>query len=225
MRLCADKSLSEVFYSGLPPEQKRGGGRLLINVPHVLLPSHGHLEPSTRLLERAQPFPHAPPVHQLEGLDPADHGETQDGRIRRGKVRSLAEAAREAARSGRVLHGAHGRDQAVAVGRHVLAQQGQPGQAPVEEPGPAGVGGREHLREVAQLAAQECRVALPVDVRDAFLVALVRRVAIEAREEGQHLGHRAVLQHGRVGVQAVAERGLGGEERRDVEGGRLLHVH
>lgn len=173
------------------------------SIPDVFFASEGHLEPSIGLLERAQPSPHGSAVDDVVGRLSADQDQRQDGCIRGGEMRRLAEAASEAAK--RVLHGLDRLDESLAVRGHILAQEAQAGEAPVEEPWPARVGGREGAGQLAQLPVQEVDVAAAVQMGQAVGVTLAEFVA---GEEGQAFVERFVLDPRRPRYEGVADGGL-----------------
>lgn len=121
-------------------------------------------------------------------------------------MRRLAEAASEAAVG--VLHGADRVDEALAIRRDILAQEGEGGEAPVEDPGTAGVRRHEGSRELSKLLMQEVDMAATVQMGEAVGVA---GGVFLGPEEGQTFVNGCVLHARRLCVQVVVEEGLRGE--------------
>jgi hypothetical protein len=155
----------------------------------------GHAEAAVGLLDLAEPLPHCVAVDVLEAVD---HGEGEDAGVAGGAVGELAVAAAVAAPG--VLHGGDGLDQALAVLHHVLAEDGQAGEAPVEEPGSGGVEGDVGRGQVAESGVQEADVLLAAQVGEAVFV------------EGEVLGVFAEqMGHALVADFGEGLRGWGGE--------------
>lgn len=185
------------------------------NVPNILLAPDRHGEPTVALLERAQPLPHAPPVDHLVGLVPADERQREHRGIGGGEVRGLAGPAPEPSR--RVLHAPHRARQRLAVAGHVLAEEGQAAQGPVEDPGAARVGGHELAGQPAHLPVQEPGVALAVQAGQAVGVGPAAQLL--AREEGEALVDRLALEHGALRADGVLYRRVGRVHGRYHRGG------
>jgi len=182
------------------------------HLPDILLATYRHAEATIGLLQAAQPFPEGAPVDNVVALVAADEGEGEHHGVGGGQVGRLARAAAKAACLG-VLHGPRRLHEAGPVGGHVLAQERQRVEAPVQDPRPAGVGAHVGARELAQVAAQEAGVALAVQAREPAGVALLEVggtvVRPGARQERQDLIHRLVLWFGRFGAEIVLDgRGL-----------------
>lgn len=125
-------------------------------------------------------------------------------------MRRLAEAASEAAVG--VLHGADRVDEALAIRRDILAEEGECGEAPVEDPGTAGVGGHEASRQLSKLLMQEVDMAATVQMGQPVGVAGGVFLGLE---EGQTFVNGCVLHTRRLCEQVVADEGLRSEDLRD----------
>lgn len=192
--------------------------------PYVHLSPNSHLEPPRGHLQQTQPPPQGPPINNLIHILTTDERQSHDDGISGSQVRQLAAAAAEPARG--VLHGAGRLDEPVPVGRDVPVQQTEGVEAPVEEPGPPRVGGDEGRRELAQLAVEEARVPVAVEVGDAVGVGAGhaegvggRRVVLVACQVGEAGLDRVVLGLGGCGLEGVPDGGWRGEDVGDHGGG------
>jgi hypothetical protein len=108
-------------------------------------------------------------------------------------MRGMSETASESSIG--ILHRANGVNESLSVQLDVLSQKNQSREAPVEEPGPAGISRGKGSGQLTQLLVQEVDMATSVQMGQAMGVALLVLLTVEV---GQDFVYGFVLQAGRL---------------------------
>ena len=186
--------------------RRRGAG-----LPDVFLAAEAYLKPTVGLLERAEPMPHRFSVDDLEGIFPAHQGEREDNGVGGCQVGQLPAAAAEAARV--VLHGPRRLRYRRPIGCHILAQQGEPGETPVQKPGSGGIRRNEAAGEALEVAMEELGMLVSKQLGNTVLVVL--KILILAGQKRLAELDSLILDYRGRRLQSIPDGGVLGEEVRD----------